>query len=102
LKTRQKKKGSHAVMSVKKKETFEINDPNATSVELVGDFTAWDQKPVSLKRQKDGTWRATVSLDPGTHEYRFRVDGQWRDDTSCSARRPNPFGSDNCIRDVSP
>lgn len=86
----------------KKKETFELNDPNATNVELLGDFTNWDEKPITLKRQKNGAWRATVPLDCGVHEYRFRVDGQWRDDTACTVRRPNPFGGENCVRDVSP
>jgi len=86
----------------KKKETFELSEPAATAVELLGDFTNWDQAPVALKRLKDGRWRVTVSLEPGAHEYRFRVDGQWRDDVTCAAHRPNPFGGENCVRDVAP
>lgn len=86
----------------KKKETFELNEPNAAAVEVVGDFTKWDEHPVALKRQKDGVWRVSVSLEPGPHEYRFRVDGQWRDDGTCCSRRPNPFGGENCVRDVRP
>ena len=87
---------------MKKKETFTLVDPKASSVELVGDFTAWEQSPITMKRQKDGVWKATVPLNPGQHEYRFRVDGQWRDDEACHVRKPNPFGALNCIRDVSP
>ena len=86
----------------KKKETFELNEPTATTVELLGDFTNWEQEPIALKRQKSGLWRATISLQPGVHEYRFRVDGQWRDDSECTRRQPNPFGSENCVRNVSP
>jgi 1,4-alpha-glucan branching enzyme len=89
-------------MMTKKKETFELEEPNATAVELLGDFTNWDEHPVLLRRLKGGVWRATVPLEPGVHEYRFRVDGQWRDDTNCAARRPNPFGGENCVRDVGP
>jgi len=85
----------------KKKETFEIVDPQAAEVKLVGDFTSWEQNPIPLKRQKDGCWKATVPLDPGAHQYRFLVDGQWRDDAACSMRASNPFGSQNCVRDVS-
>lgn len=84
----------------KKKETFEFSEPNAQLVEVVGDFTNWEQSPVALKRQKSGVWRVTIPLDPGAHEYRFRVDGQWRDDSACAARRANPFGGENCVRDV--
>jgi 1,4-alpha-glucan branching enzyme len=83
-----------------KKETFQIVEPGATNVLLVGDFTDWNHNPIPLKRQKDGVWKAIVALEPGSHEYRFLVDGQWRDDGQCDARRPNPFGGENCVRDV--
>lgn len=86
----------------KHKETFECVDPTACSVQLVGDFTNWEQQPLPLQRHKDGVWRTTVALDPGSHEYRFVVDGQWRDDTRCTHRRANGFGSENCVRDVAP
>ncbi len=86
----------------KKKETFELIEPDAGAVEVLGDFTGWEEHPVALKRQKDGAWRTSVSLEPGPHEYRFRVDGQWRDDSACGVRRPNPFGGENCVREVRP
>lgn len=75
-------------------------EPNAQEVLLVGDFTDWDKRPIALKRQKDGTWKANVDLRVGSHEYRFLVDGEWRDDSQCPARRANPFGTANCVRDV--
>jgi 1,4-alpha-glucan branching enzyme len=55
---------------------------------------------VSLKKQRDGSWTATVPLEPGVHEYRFLVDGQWRDDETCRSRKPNAFGAQNCVREV--
>ena len=84
----------------KKKESFTYFAPSAENVILVGDFTAWEQNPVSLKKQKDGTWKTSVSLGPGDHEYRFVVDGQWQDDTQCNERKPNGFGQQNCVRQV--
>jgi 1,4-alpha-glucan branching enzyme len=86
----------------KRKETFEMVEPVAGSVQLVGDFTGWQRRPIELERQKDGIWRATVPLEPGAHEYRFLVDGEWRDDSRCPTRRANPFGGENCVREVSP
>ena len=77
-------------------------DPDAAKVLLVGDFTGWNENPIPLRRQKDGSWRATIPLEPGTHEYRFLVDGQWRDDSASCARRANPFGGQNCVREVAP
>jgi 1,4-alpha-glucan branching enzyme len=87
-------------VSIKKKESFNYFAPMAENVQLVGDFTRWEQDPIALKKQKDGTWQATVALEPGPHEYRFLVDGQWKDDTSCTQRRPNAFGGQNCVREV--
>jgi 1,4-alpha-glucan branching enzyme len=83
-----------------KKETFAYNDSNAQSVSLVGDFTDWEQNAIPLKKQKNGVWKATVSLEPGNYEYRFLVDGEWRNDQECQNRRPNTFGAENCIREV--
>ena len=84
----------------KKKESFTYFAPSAGNVLLVGDFTKWEQEPISLKKNKDGTWKATVPLDPGVHEYRFMVDGEWRNDETCTWRKQNQFGQENCVREV--
>jgi 1,4-alpha-glucan branching enzyme len=81
-------------------QTFHSEAPAATEVDLVGDFTQWQQKPISMQKAADGTWRATVLLSPGAHQYRFLVDGEWRDDPECSLRASNPFGGENAIRRV--
>jgi len=78
-------------------QTFSFNAPEATSVLLVGDFTHWQRKPVPLRKEADGIWRATVPLGPGQHHYRLIVDSEWRDDAECALRVPNPFGSQNSV-----
>ncbi len=70
------------------------------SVQLVGNFTHWQQSPIGLKKGADGIWRTTIELEPGTYHYRFLVDGQWRDDPECTMRVPNPFGSQDAVRKV--
>jgi len=45
-------------------------------VQLVGDFTDWDERPINMQKDKTGTWRATVTLEQGSHSYRFIADGQ--------------------------
>jgi 1,4-alpha-glucan branching enzyme len=85
---------------MKKKQTFSFTAPSATSVQLVGDFTRWQERPLNLLKGVDGVWRTTVELEPGTHHYRFIVDGEWRDDPECAVRVPNPYGSPNSIRRV--
>lgn len=79
---------------------FSFRAPEAISVQLVGDFTHWQEKPISLRKDATGTWHASVELKPGTHHYRFLVDGEWRDDPECTVRVSNPFGSQNMARQV--
>jgi 1,4-alpha-glucan branching enzyme len=86
--------------SDQKKQTFSFKAPDALSVMLVGDFTHWQEQPISLKKQKGGIWKTTVSLPPGSYHYRFLVDGQWRDDPECTLRVPNPYGELNSVREV--
>jgi len=81
-------------------QNFAFSDPKAASVQLVGDFTHWQQRPINMRRDRDGVWHATVELDPGTHHYRFLVDGEWRDDPECTLRVPNPFGTQDAVRQV--
>jgi 1,4-alpha-glucan branching enzyme len=81
-------------------QTFSFAASGAMSVQLVGDFTHWQQQPINLLRGTDGIWRATVELPPGAHHYRFLVDGQWRDDPECMVLVPNPYGGHNAVREV--
>jgi len=94
------RKAGKTMATQAKKESFTYYAPSAGNVLLAGDFTDWEKHPVSLKKQTDGSWKAVVPLEPGMHEYRFLVDGQWRDDEHCSARKPNGLGALNCVREV--
>lgn len=82
------------------KQAFAFSAPGARSVQLVGDFTQWQARPINLQRSEDGIWRTAVELAPGTHHYRFLVDGEWRDDPECALRTPNPYGSEDMLRRV--
>lgn len=83
-----------------KVQGFSIRAPEAGSVQLVGDFTRWQEQPISLKKDQGGVWHASVQLQPGTHHYRFLVDGEWSDDPDCTLRVPNPFGTQDMMRKV--
>jgi 1,4-alpha-glucan branching enzyme len=78
---------------------FSIQPENsAKKVLLVGDFNGW--KPAEMKKQKDGHFAALVGLPPGTYEYKFIVDGQWRVDPDNSAWALNPHGTLNSVAQV--
>jgi len=86
--------------ATKKRVTFKLVAPEAAEVTLAGSFNGWADDRTPLKRDAKGIWKTQVTLEPGTHEYRFRVDGHWRDDPECDLRRPNGFGTENCLRVV--
>ena len=84
----------------RKMQTFSITAPTAQSVQLVGDFTHWKEQPITLHKETGGVWQTAIELEPGEHHYRFLVDGQWRDDPECTLRVPNPYGSQDSVRQV--
>lgn len=76
---------------------FSLSAMFASQVVVTGDFCDWQPEGRPLKRAPDGVWRTTLLIPPGVWQYRFRVDGEWRDDPACAEREPNPFGSENCV-----
>jgi 1,4-alpha-glucan branching enzyme len=84
----------------RKTQTFSFTAPTARSVQLVGDFTHWKDQALNMRKGPDGIWRTSIELEPGTHHYRFIVDGEWRDDPECALRVPNPYGSQNSVRQI--
>lgn len=96
-KTHAKENGSNGHS---RSQGFSFRAPEAISVQLVGDFTHWQENPISLKKEAGGLWRASVDLPPGVHHYRFLVDGEWRDDPDCTLREANDFGGQNMMRKV--
>jgi 1,4-alpha-glucan branching enzyme len=80
-----------------RRHKFTLDAPGAEHVVVTGSFCAWQTDAHQLKKYKAGLWETTVPLVPGRHEYRFLVDGVWRNDPACSEVVPNPFGSENCV-----
>jgi 1,4-alpha-glucan branching enzyme len=80
------------------KVTFDLPPGTAhESVRVVGEFNRWEGTP--LERRKDGTWRTTVSLEPGReYQFRYLVDGErWLTEPSADDYVRNPYGEDNSI-----
>ncbi|MBU1699142.1 MAG: glycogen-binding domain-containing protein [Candidatus Eisenbacteria bacterium] len=53
--------------------------PAALSVALAGDFNNWSATANPMGKDGD-LWSAVIELEPGQHEYKFVVDGQWMAD----------------------
>ena len=60
---------------------------------LAGTFNDWQPSQGKMAKQKDGTYRKRLQLDPGEHRYKFCVDGQWVADPEAECCVPNPFGT---------
>lgn len=100
LKKDMAKKIKTRIIDAKIEQTFVLNAGAAQSVELVGDFTGWQEHPIPLELKADGNWEATVDLAPGEYHYLFLVDGEWCDDPACALQMPNPYGGWNSVRQV--
>lgn len=79
----------------RKKITFKLDLPDAREVVLMGDFNQWGSKKHRMKRNNNGVWEMKVILGPGAHEYKFLVDGQWKNDPANPLSCANCFGSKN-------
>lgn len=83
--------------SMGRRVTFSLKAPAAAEVTLVGDFNRWEEGATPLKRDDNGKWRVTLTLVPGKYEFKFKVDGRWRE---ASKREPtvcNAFGTVNNV-----
>ena len=79
--------------------TFVLDAPNGWDVALAGTFNKWE--PRAMVKEPDGLWRITVHLAPGTYQYRFLVDTEWREDPINERRTVNEYGTHNSVIDVS-
>jgi len=83
-----------------KRTNFQLTAPGASKVVVTGDFSAWDQNKVRMKKDKKGVWKAGVNLRPGRYEYKFLVDGQWWTDPTNANATSNSYGSINSVKEV--
>ena len=84
-----------------KKVSFRIETEPGCDVFVAGTFNNWDPTQYPLHAvPNNGTYRTTLTLPSGRHEYKFVVNGQWRVDPSCTAWQPNDQGTLNSVVSV--
>ena len=76
---------------------FEVDFPNAGSVNLAGSFNDWDPNAVPLTKGEDGLWRAALELAPGSYVYKFVVDGTWVEDPGNPETIDDGYGGVNSV-----
>jgi len=78
--------------------TFVLDDAPSQPVYVAGPFNGWSRE-TPLKKAKDGTLRATVTLPPGEPvPFRYvTADGEWFDDPAADDYQPNEHGTTNGV-----
>ena len=77
-----------------------VQEPREEPLYVAGTFNGWEREP--LKKAKDGTVRATVTVPPGaTVAFRYvTASGQWFDDEAADGYAQNDQGSTNGLVQV--
>jgi 1,4-alpha-glucan branching enzyme len=75
------------------------NEEQAESAVLAGEFNGWSLYETPMKKLKDGSFSAILSL-PASQSYRFRYvldGGVWVNDTDADGYAPNEYGEANSV-----
>jgi 1,4-alpha-glucan branching enzyme len=75
------------------------NEEQAESAVLAGEFNDWSLYETPMKKLKDGSFSAILSL-PAGQSYRFRYvldGGVWVNDTDADGYAPNEYGEANSV-----
>jgi 1,4-alpha-glucan branching enzyme len=71
----------------------------AESAFIVGDFNNWDETATPMQQLKNGTFKASLNLDPDReYQFRYLINGkQWHNDWDADKYVSNPFSGDNSV-----
>jgi chromosome partitioning protein len=76
-------------------------DAAAGEVRIAGDFNGWiPDRGVDSRVQEEGrerVWTKVLHLPPGTYQYRYVVDGEWREDPENPRFVAGPIGGRNSL-----
>lgn len=71
------------------------------TVELAGEFNAWQPELLRPVKNREGLWRTIKQLKSGEYRYKFIVNGEWLNDPHNEVTRPNPFGGTDSVIQIS-
>jgi len=97
-KTERQRNGNGVGRQKSKDVVFTLDQPEAETVFLCGDFNEWSPRSLRMFRRADqGQWKKHLPLPPGRYEYKFVVDGEWIHDAKAEENKPNVHGSINSV-----
>ena len=80
--------------------TFNLENPTATSVSVVGDFNDWNKDKTPMT--KDGNvWKTSLNLKPGRHEFKYVVNStDWLTDPKAGETVADKYGGRSSVIEV--
>ncbi len=75
---------------------------DADKVMLVGEFNEWSAEANPMKKLKDGSFSATISLPAGqSYRFRYLLDGKrWENDWEADGYPTNEHGTEDSLVEV--
>ena len=72
---------------------------DAKKIFLAGEFNNWQFEQTLLRKQKNGTYAATLDLNNGgEYQYRYVIDGErWENDYDADKYVPTDIGVENSV-----
>jgi len=96
-------KKSYSKTGKKCRVTFKLPaEVGAETAVLCGDFNQWNTEETPMKKLKDGSFSATVSLNAGkAYRFRYLLDSdRWENDWEADEYLPNSHGDDDSVVNV--
>ncbi len=79
---------------------FRSSHPEASEVQLAGDFNDWMPHTTPMNRLSDGDFESRLRLPRGRYRYRLVIDGRWSHDQNNPTIETNEYGELNSIVEV--
>jgi len=79
---------------------FRSRNPEASEVQLAGDFNDWMPHTTPMRRLSNGDFEARLRLPKGRYRYRLVVDGRWSHDQHNPVIETNEYGELNSVVEI--
>lgn len=79
---------------------FRSRFPEATEIQIAGDFNDWMPHTTPMRRLPDGDFEVRLKLPKGKYRYRLVVDGRWSHDVFNPTIETNEYGELNSVVEI--
>jgi 1,4-alpha-glucan branching enzyme len=84
----------------RRRVTFVLRAEPGSEVYVGGTFNSWEYGKKPMKETEEGVFQCVCMIPPGTHEYKYHINGSWCVDPENASFCQNSYGSLNSVLDV--